>query len=64
MTPEQLDAEARELFSLCCDLDAENRELRRMMTQLVVWVWERRELSELAMSEIERRWPTSAANAA
>ena len=38
-------------------LEEENRELRDILTALVFWIIEKRELLELAEKQIEARWP-------
>jgi hypothetical protein len=48
--------DAGEWFAESCRLEAENRELRQMLTAVLFWLAEREELLSLARSQIARRW--------
>lgn len=55
-------AEAREWFEAAVELDAENRQLRQWMTNILLVVATRDELLELGRAEIEQRWPAEGAS--
>lgn len=50
-------AEARDWFLAALELDAENRQLRQWLTNILLVVAIRDELFELGRAEIDRRWP-------
>jgi hypothetical protein len=52
--------EAEEWFRVACDLDAENRQLRRWLTNLLLVIATRDDLLELGHTEIAKRWPEAA----
>jgi hypothetical protein len=61
VTPEErqrlLITEGREWFSIAVALDAENRQLRRWLTDLLIWISRRQELLEHARALADQRWP-------
>jgi hypothetical protein len=49
--------DAGQWFAEAVRLEAESRELRRMLVVLLVWVAEREELLAFFHAEAARRWP-------
>jgi hypothetical protein len=49
-----LDAE--EWFVAYCEVEGENRELRRMLTDLIIWVAQRDDLFAVIRRAIEAKW--------
>lgn len=58
---QRLADEARVWMHLAVELDAENRELRQWMTNMMFAAATRDALVALGVQEIERRWPSSRA---
>jgi hypothetical protein len=58
-SPTVIDAE--EWFREACRLDAENRQLRRWLTNILILVATRDDLLAVGLEEIERRWPEGGA---